>query len=91
MAPAVKVEIWRAESGAYLLLEDLDLIEASALTTLGACVVETREVKTKEEGIQWFTKWAKAQQPDAGVESVSGAKLRHEAMGVLAPPEDKSS
>lgn len=70
----MRAEIWRAETGAFLVFVEVDVVEASALVSSGACVVETKNVDTEAEAVEWFVEWVNEQQSDA--------------VGVLVPKKD---
>lgn len=91
MAAAVRVEIWRTKAGDFMLLEELSVSEAFTLTTIGERVVETREVDTSAEGVQWFTQWSRDRIPGATVRKVSSKELQEKMVEALVPTKGEES
>lgn len=81
----MRAEIWQGEKEVFVLFVDLDVVEASALTSLGARVIETKEFESEVEAVAWFENWAKDRCPDVEVKLSDQDELELKAERLLWP------
>ena len=76
----MNAEIWKTATGVFMVLLDVEVVEASALVSLGACVVTSKEVDDEAAAVEWFGEWVRERQPDAARTRVPKRELEKKAL-----------